>query len=118
MAMSPDKMMKAIERNLPVKTGHSLSEWILIVKRDGPGDRKGIINWLKTNHSLGHGTAQLIATKVLQPEGYNLYQDDRLIDDQYRGAKAGLKPMYEKLKAIILAMGDEKLQIVLKIALE
>jgi len=107
MAMSPEKMMAAIERNLPEKTGHTLKEWIEIVKRDGPENRKGIINWLKTTHNLGHGTAQLIATKTLQPHDYNIYQDARLIDDQYKGDKAGLKPIYERLKGIIISFGDD-----------
>ena len=107
MGMSPAKMLEAIEKNLPSKTGHTLEEWIEIVKSDGPPERKGIIKWLKENHSLGHGTAQMIATKTLQPVEYSLIGDVRMIDDQYSGDKAPLKLIYEKIRDVVMAFGDD-----------
>jgi hypothetical protein len=49
-----------IARNLKDKTGRDLDEWVALVKREGPKDRKAQIAWLKNVHSLGHFQAKLV----------------------------------------------------------
>ncbi len=40
MSKSPEEMWAAITRNLPEKTGRSLSEWINVLNREGPEGHK------------------------------------------------------------------------------
>jgi hypothetical protein len=61
MPMSPNAMMEAIERNLPVKTGRTLAQWAALVRREGPKERKERVAWLREEHGLGGATATLVA---------------------------------------------------------
>ena len=63
MPSSPQKMMSAMLNNLEVKTGNTLQHWLKVVGKSGEEKHNAIIKFLKTNHGLTHGYANLIAFK-------------------------------------------------------
>ncbi len=80
MALHPEAMNAAILRNLKIKTGRNLEEWIVILDRECTctGERP-IAEWLKGEYGMGHITAIVLARKQaimktggMQPTGREL----------------------------------------------
>ena len=42
MPKSPKEMGEAIARNLPAKTGRTFEQWVALLKKDGPDNRKAV----------------------------------------------------------------------------
>jgi predicted transport protein len=108
MPNTPQEMGQAIIANLPAKTGHTLDEWVEAVLARGQAPRKERVAWLKAEHGLGHVTAEVIASyAAAEREGSAPPPIDDVIAYQYGGPKAALRPLYERLAAEALALGDD-----------
>jgi hypothetical protein len=88
---------------LKEKTGHSLDEWITLIKKQGPKDEKACREWLKSKHRLGTNSANWLAERA---EGGGREEDDpetylksavEYVEAQYSGAKSTLRPVYDQL---------------------
>lgn len=103
---TPGEMTQAIIANLKAKTGQDLDAWIALLKADAPVERKARIAWLKSERGVGHVTAQIIA---LAADGEHLVYEDpqALVDTQYAGPKAALRPIYEALVEQARALGED-----------
>jgi hypothetical protein len=113
-SVHPGVMMvqKWIE-TLPEKTGHSLEEWLEIVKKEGPPTEQQRRAWLKEKYNLGTNTAGWLAERAGgkgweedTPEGY-LQQAEIYVQEMFAGSKAGLRPMYDELLKIGLNIGKD-----------
>jgi hypothetical protein len=51
-------------RELKVKTGRSLEEWIALARKEGPTEDRARRAWLKTKHNLGTNSARWISERV------------------------------------------------------
>lgn len=106
---TPDEMMRAMVANMPAKTGRSLDEW-LVLARGAPEPKHGkIIAWLKGEHGLTHGYANLVATAHLSPERLappTACSDADLIAAQYAG-KEVLRPIHDRLSEVARQLGDD-----------
>ena len=92
-------------RNLESNTGKSLAAWVELV-RARKLDRHGeIVAWLKGEHELGHGYANLVAASTLKSGDAAPAGD--LVEAQYAGTKAGLRPMYDALIAAVQKFGED-----------
>lgn len=96
-------LMQKWVTELKEKTGRSLEEWIALVKKDGPKVEKARRKWLKTKHKLGTNSAWWIAERAegkggedSDPESY-LKAAEQYVEEQYAGAKSGLRPLYDEL---------------------
>jgi hypothetical protein len=58
-------MEKAMLRNMVEKTGKNIDDWIALVKVKNFSKHGEIVNYLKSEFSLTHGYANLIARKAL-----------------------------------------------------
>jgi hypothetical protein len=105
--MSPDSMAGAIIANLPAKTGKSLAEWIEVLRTQSIAVRKEKIAWLKAEHGLGHVQAEMVVWHDERPADYVAKSDDELFDAQYAGVKAHLRPVGERLVALIRGVGPD-----------
>jgi len=105
LAKSPEEMAASMIQNLPEKTGKSLEEWLKITRASGLDKHGQILKMLKTDHGMTHGFANLVAMKSLQT-GVEPSQDD-LVEAQYAGAKADLRPIYEAIAAAVTEFGDD-----------
>lgn len=105
MAKSVADAVATMTANLQENTGKSLGEWAALARATGIGKHGALVTMLKSEHGIGHGYANLIATEALKaadaPEG------DGLVSAQYAGAKSALRPIYDALIAAIGKFGDD-----------
>lgn len=96
---------KAIIANLKQRTGRTLQEWIVLVKKSGASRRKERAAWLKTKHKLGTTTASIIAGRA---EGRKLdYKPDVHVKVLFSGKRAGLRPLYDMLFKLGMGLGKD-----------
>jgi Domain of unknown function (DUF5655)/Domain of unknown function (DUF4287) len=95
------------------KTGRSLPEWLALVRKSGPKTEKERREWLKQEHGLGTNSAWWIAeraegkgTETDDPNAY-LKAAEQYVDGMYSGGKTALRPLYEELLRIGLAIGTD-----------
>lgn len=93
---SPDAAVETMVRKLEEQTGKSFDEWLAIARASKLTKAREILNFLKDEHGLTYGYANLIALKSLGSDAGSSNYDD-LIAAQYSGAKAELKPIYDTL---------------------
>lgn len=100
-----DPATETMIANLPAKTGRSLEEWLPFVRSLGLAKHGAIVSHLKAEHGVGHGYANLIAILYFA-EAAGTDEDD-LVDAQYAGEKAALRPAYERVVEAVQAFGDD-----------
>jgi predicted transport protein len=102
---TPEEMAQTMIDNMPEKTGKSLPEWLKIVGKQ-PLEKHGqIVSFLKKDHGVTHGFANLIAHSHLS-KGAEPAADD-LVGAQYKGPKADLKPIYDAVIAMVGKFGKD-----------
>jgi len=98
---------------LKQKTGRSLEEWMRFLKTNGPRDEKERRAWLKEELGMGTNTAGWLAERAegkgaesSDPDAYLKVAED-YVEKMFAGSKAGLKPIYDELLKVGLAVGKE-----------
>ena len=106
-------MVEKWKNELPAKTGRSLDEWIALVRKSGPPTEKERREWLKKEYKLGTNTAWWIAeradgkgTEEDSPEAY-LEAAEQWVDAMFSGSRAALRPLYDQLLKLALALGKD-----------
>lgn len=110
MAMrSPKDMMDAVTQSMGERTGRSLEEWVEVVSSSelDPLDQKAVRRWLKSEHGILQNSAYTIADAAARSAGWTPPTLDELIAQQYAGPKAHLRPIFDRLRALIEALGDD-----------
>jgi hypothetical protein len=108
MAKSPEEMTESMIRNYKESTGKTLEEWLKIIAQSSLAKHGEILKFLKTEHGMGHGYANLAAHKHLSSDaGTKTEAGEDLVATQYSGAKAALKPVYDAIVAIIQKFGSD-----------
>jgi hypothetical protein len=101
-------MMENWFKTLPEKTGRSYDQWMTFIRKEGPKEKKALIDWLKAKHKQGTNTAWWFAERALAAPG-TLFDDDpagymklapKYVADQYAGKKAPLKPIFDRLLSL------------------
>lgn len=106
MAKSPEEATQTMIENLKKNTGKTLEQWVKIAQSSKLAKHGAIVKFLKDEHELGHGYANLVAMKSLGTLALDESADD-LLAAQYAGAKAGLRPIYDALAAEIGKFGKD-----------
>ncbi len=106
MPKSPEEMAESMIRNLKEKTGKTLDQWMKIAVKSKLVKHGEIVKFLKSEHGVTHGYANLIALKTLKTDAGSASSAGELVDKQYAGAKADLRPVYDKLIATVKKFGD------------
>ena len=101
-----DKATQTMIDNLHKNTGKTLEEWIGIVKMYNFAKHGEIVKFLKEQHNLTHGFANLVAHKANESDAGSAQDQDDLIVKQYKG-KEHFQPIYEKLMNEIKSFGDD-----------
>ena len=106
------KMIQDWIASLPAKTGRSLDDWLVFVKKNGPHTEKERREWLKKEHGLGTNSAWWIAeraegkgTEEDDPESY-LRSAEKYVADMLAG-KPNLHPIYDALLQLGLSVGKD-----------
>ncbi|MEO1015476.1 MAG: DUF4287 domain-containing protein [Pseudomonadota bacterium] len=104
MAKSPEEMAQSMIANMPEKTGKPLEDWLAVVKASGLGKHGEIVKLLKSEHGMGHGFANLVAHSALNAAPTD---SGDLVEAQYSGGKAGLRPIYDAVHAYAATLGAD-----------
>jgi hypothetical protein len=77
-------------------------QWSALLKKDGPAEPKAQYQWLREKHHLGH-----VAAKILSGQLKAYDNTDALVDKQYSGKAAALRPLYEAVLAAAKKLGKD-----------
>ncbi len=97
-----DPAFATMASNLEEKTGRSLDSWVELVRAEGLTKHGQIIRYLKSEHGMTHGYANLVAMQSLHQPA----TADELVAAQYRG-KEQLRPIYEAVMAMAMSLGAD-----------
>jgi hypothetical protein len=106
---SLDKAVQTQLDNIQKKTSKSLPQLSAIVKKSGLTKHGEIRDMLKEKLGLGHGDANALVHAVLKSDGTRAAKDksmDGVLNEIYIGAKAGFRPIHEKLMKHINKFGE------------
>lgn len=101
---TPEQQAQTMLANIPEKTGKTLAEWHNLIRTEKLDKHGKIVSFLKSDHQVTHGFANLIAHEFLNQE---TQQEPDLIAQQYSKGKEALLPIYEKLTTEILAFAPD-----------
>jgi Domain of unknown function (DUF5655)/Domain of unknown function (DUF4287) len=107
MAKSPEEMRRDMLANLPETTGKSLAEWLKVIRASKRTKHGEIVALLKGEHGVTHGYANQIALAALRPADAPEPAGDALVEAQYAGPKAALRPIYDALLAQVRKFGGD-----------
>jgi hypothetical protein len=107
MAKSPEDGLASLIRNLEEKTGRSLDAWVAIARGAGLNKHGQIVALLKKEHGLTHGYANQIALRALKTDDAPAAGSADLVEAQYAGAKAAVRPIHDALVAAIRKFGPD-----------
>ncbi|MDO1558085.1 DUF4287 domain-containing protein [Brevundimonas sp. 2R-24] len=96
----PNAELATMIANLEAKTGLTLDGWTALVRTRGPEKHGQIVAWLKSEHGLGHGYANLVAHKALGSDAGSQGEDD-LLAAMFAGPKAAMRPVYDRVLAVL-----------------
>lgn len=104
--MDVDAATQTMIDNLPARTGRSLEQWFEVLDAH-PYEKHGQgMAFLKGEHGMSHGFANLVVAQH-RALGTAPSSPDSLVDAQYEGAKAPLRPLYDRILAAALACGPD-----------
>lgn len=106
MAKSPEAMASSMIANLAEKTGKPLAAWLKVAEASGKTKHGQLVKVLKEEHGMTHGYANLVAHEHLASAAAHSDGDD-LVEAQYAGARADLRPIYDALLAKLAAFGPD-----------
>jgi predicted transport protein len=103
-----DQATQNMIKNLEEMTGKTMAEWIGIVEASGEEKVRARINFLKAEHGLTYGYANLVAllAKDRAEQSAGMVPEDP-VGALYAGDKADLRPIYDKLLAGVMAFGPD-----------
>jgi hypothetical protein len=94
--------------NLAAKTGKPLAEWVRLVRKSGLDKHSEVVAMLKRDHGLGHGYANLVAHQAKGSDSVSVASSGvDLVGQQYAGAKATLRPIYDLIAGKVSAFGTD-----------
>ena len=100
---SAEEGIAAQIRNIEARYGRPMSEWLAVIAASGLSKHTEVVAMLKTEHGMAHGAAHrvsLLSRQAASPVPAS-------VDDLYTGKKAGLRPLHDRLMAVIEAFGAD-----------
>jgi len=97
----PNKQLASMIANMPEKTGKPLGDWLKIVTGSGLEKHGQIVKFLKTEHGMTHGFANLVSTKSRETG-----EEIDLVAAQYKG-KEHLRPIHDAIVTFAKSLGGD-----------
>ena len=106
---APQDMMEAVTASMQERTGRTLEEWVALVQDSGvdPLDQNAVRRWLKAEHGVKQNSQWAIADAAARAAGWVPPTLEEYIGSQYSGPKAHLRPIFERLREVIEALGTD-----------
>lgn len=106
-----DDKAKAAEasqwNNLEKQTGKSRAQWLALAGAAGFAKHGELVAWLKAQHGIGHGYANLVAMRAREAVAGGPSSEDDLLAGMFAGKKAGLRSRYDELVKLAQALGQD-----------
>jgi hypothetical protein len=107
---SLDKAVETQLKNIQTKTGKSLAQLGIIMKKSGLTKHGELRAMFIRELGLGYGDANALVHALLQSDGTRAAKakaqtPDDVVDEIYAGQKASLRPVHERLMAAIEPFG-------------
>jgi hypothetical protein len=109
---SVEEALQAQIRNIEARHGRSMAEWTELIRAQGLTKHAEILAWLKADHGMSHGNANrvaLVARAAVEggaAAGAGAGSDDA-VAALYDGKKAALRPIHDRVMAVIRALGGD-----------
>jgi hypothetical protein len=105
----PDDMMSAVSDSMAQRTGHTLEHWVELVQGSGvdPLDQNAVRRWLKDVHGVRQNSQWAIADAAARAAGWARPTVEQYVNQQYTGARAGLRPVFDAVRAAAEALGGD-----------
>lgn len=84
-----------------------MDNWHKIVRFSKLSKHKEIVTFLKLEHGITHGFANMIALQFLEFDSHPTSDPSALLDAQYSGAKLEMRPVYEAPLAAVQKFGND-----------
>jgi len=102
-----DKATQSMINNMPEKTGKSLQQWFALIQSKSLKDHGPIMKFLKDGHGVTHGYANTISILYRQQASGGPSSGDDLVEAQYSGGKAAMRPLYEVIVKTVKGFGRD-----------
>ncbi len=108
MPTDPAAAEQTMIRNLETSTGRGWNAWLDLARTSGKAKHGELVAWLKAEHGLTHGYANLVAHRARGSDaGSKAEAGEDLVGPQYAGDKAALKPLYDAIAAAVQGFGPD-----------
>jgi hypothetical protein len=108
MPTDPDAQTASMTANLKENTGKSLEQWTRLAKSSGKQKHGELVSWLKSEHALTHGYANLVAHSTFKSDAASQTAGGAdLVSAMFDGDKAPLRPIFDALMKSIRAFGSD-----------
>jgi len=94
-------------RNIEAAMGLTMAELAAAVASHGIEGHAKTVAFLKAEYGLSHGNANAAALKVRELAAGGPATADTLLDAQYAGPRAALRPAYERLRSVAVDLGPD-----------
>lgn len=105
---TPEEQAATMRANVEEKTGHPVSHWMAELEKAGLEKHGEMVKHLK-EQGVGHGFANLLVHDFRDRKGGGAAGggEGDLVDAQYSGRKADLRPIHEAVVAAATALGGD-----------
>jgi predicted transport protein len=102
-------MLSAVASSIQDRTGRSLDEWLGLVAGSGidPLDQNAVRRWLRDEHGVRQNTQWALADAAAQAAGWVRPSVEAYIDEQFRGARAALRPLFDVVRDAATSCGPD-----------
>ena len=108
MAQTPEEQTAKMVESLASTTGKSMEQWPELTKVSGISKHGALVTWLKAEHGVTHGYANLIAHYTLKSDaGSILAEGGDLVGEMFAGDKAVMRPLFDALMSQIRQFGAD-----------
>lgn len=107
MSQHPDPQVQTMINNMPEKTGKPLEGWFEVLSASGLEKHGQMMKLLKGEHGVTHGFANTIALLYRQQAAGGPPAEEDLVDAQYQGPKAALRPIYDAVLGVVSGFGTD-----------
>ena len=105
-----DDALKSQIRNIEATYGRPIAGWIEIVRASSKTKHADVVAMLKDKYAMTHGAAHRVSIVAREAIGKGQTGGDsetNVVDSLYAGKKAALRPIHDKLLAVIHALGKD-----------
>jgi hypothetical protein len=104
---SADKALETQLKNIQTRSGKPLDQLYALLRKTQLAKHGELRDWLKNELGMGHGDANTVVTYYLKPVANTQAKTAAdALDAIYKGPKAELRPIHDKLMKAITKFGD------------